>query len=352
LVAHLFRQSELSGRNAVATTTRTLFLESSLIPPSHTESCAGTSHSHNHGVKRISCAPHLKTIQCNTLSVTNDLVTLFMGVLSLRSLAIQGPLALSVLPMASRTLTTTLLQLSIVVKDAASMDSLGYIHVFSNMRHLEVIIEDDTSTSPPTILPIKPWNMKDMQKLAIRVSPAWSVTLTEFLRKCQFRSLKSLELSLPTRSASQAVYHLNTFFRGLPDLREASLQLSGHTYESILPALSVVSLEISPLTRAAMGSLSPVTTSIRVPLSVVGGAGSAIWPALDGLIAAPQTAVKTVHLVGNNFSWISQPNGNGSVGANLQSLPYLFRYSALLMQAGIELKDESGKTLLNYLQAK
>jgi hypothetical protein len=130
------------------------------------------------------------------------------------------------------------------------------------------------------------------------------------------------------------------------------MQLSGHAIETILPHLPTELLEVHPLTSEAMQSLSPLTTSIRVPLSAVSGAGSVVWPALDGLITAQHSSVKSVRLVGNNFSWISQPNSDGKVGANLQALPYLFRYSALLAQVKIELQDESGKTLLNYLQLK
>jgi hypothetical protein len=320
-LALVIRQSDLSG-SEVAAETRSLLVDSSIAA----------------------------VVSCNTINVTNDLATVFMGLISLQSLAVHGSLALAILPMATRTLRTTLRHLTLVVKDLDTMKSLGYIHIFTNLAYLEVVVDDNTAHPPPMTAWLKPWNLDHLQKLVIKGTACWGFPLASFLSNCRFRTLQSLAFSFPAISAPGfATAFLQFFFQGLPELREAKLELLGFPYEAFLSSLRAISLEISPLTFKSMQTLSTCTTSIRIPLSALGGAGSMIWAALDGLIAAQQTSVKSVYLVGNSFSWISEESSNSVVTADLQALPYLLRYSALLRKVGIDLMDESGKTLRDYL---
>jgi hypothetical protein len=61
-------------------------------------------------------------------------------------------------------------------------------------------------------------------------------------------------------------------------------------------------MEVDPLTADAMRYLSTSTNTVRVPLTTIGGSDSPAWPALDGLIATRQTAVRAVCITGRKFS--------------------------------------------------
>jgi hypothetical protein len=261
------------------------------MPTTHSGPCYGVHTQHrSYGNQNH----HTASLQCNSLPAMSDLVTIFMSFISVKILAIQGPITIPVLSMAVRLLYASIQHLSLVITDSNTTESLGYIHVFSELCSLDIVIQTNTTSGPSLVASFRPWKLKHLKKLALKSSSAWSTRLAEFLCKCRFQALEALNLSLPTDTPSQASPHLASFCRGLPELRETTLELSGHTLGTILPHLPARSLEVHPFTSEAMQSLSPLTTSIRVPLSAVGGVGSVVWPALDGLVTSQHSSVKSV----------------------------------------------------------
>jgi hypothetical protein len=213
-LAHAVRQSELSG-SAIEANARSLFIDSSVMATVHTDPCYG---SHYNGGYSYQQQYHMTNVQCNAVDMTSNLITVFMGFSQLQSLTIHGRIALAVLPMAACTCCSSLQSLSLYIKDSSTMESLGYVQVFPQLRHFDLSIEVDTAdvVNVSSVTSFKPWKMLYLRKLMIKSSTVWSASLAGLLRKCKFPALEAIDLSLPTNTPSSVSPHLVKFCRGLP----------------------------------------------------------------------------------------------------------------------------------------
>jgi hypothetical protein len=344
LLADATRASELIN-NPVGPHIIHLSITSSIGQISHKDKCYGISQQQSRG--------HVINIQCDMSSLTNDLLIVLMALTNLQSLSLQGHLTLGVIAMSARMSCSTLRRLTLEAGDSDAVQSLRYIHLLSSLDYLDLDITTLLRHDASAMAMFKAWKLPRLRTLRIKASAPWNEILARFLSSCQFSGLNSLYMSLPnTTLSSKAGKHLASLFLRLPELQEAVVYMPGHRYETILPFLQARCVEVDPLTADAMRYLSTSTNTVRVPLTTIGGSDSPAWPALDGLIATRQTAVRAVCITGRKFSWITEPDNAGDVPSGLKALPYLLKYSALLLRVGIDLKDGSGRTLMDYFSKK
>jgi hypothetical protein len=289
-------------------------------------------------------------VACATPLLALDLVTVLTEAENLQILKVDGHYSLAGITITKRSSRSTMHVLDIGVSSSETLHALGYITHFSNLRKLSVDLDYSTENSESSTSP-RPWNLPHLQRLSISSKKNQGSPLTLLLSRCRLPALVMLSITAPLfgQDASghlAALFNTNTFTA----IQEATLYIRGVDPGPVVSHLSVPCLEFFPLNVGVVKSLSPATKTLRISFYVAATIFAELNRILEYLLVH-DSDVQTICIYGGGFKWMSGASSeplNVVPPASIALVSRLLLHAANLAKKGISIKDDDGKTVMDY----